>query len=286
MNTKKKILLKQLILSSILIILTCFTLQSFSQDLRFYPKGNPEKWNVEITPFLVLPWVSGEVQSERLSEEFGIDPVGFIESLNGMLMMDLAVSKGKFFASAGYIYNYNEIEKILWTNEEGTKTITAEPSLQRHILDVDGGMRFRFGEKFILDPFIGIRYTHYYLFGQVDGIINTTELDEKEDFVDPVLGVHFHYYPHPRVPIELKADFGGFGVGSEFTWSAWFNTGYSVSPSVDILVGFAALSNRYESETKTGSKFGMTSITYGIDLGVRIFIPARGKDTALFKKSK
>jgi hypothetical protein len=258
--------------------------QSSSQDMKFYPKGNPDKWNVEITPFLVLPWVSGEVQSKRLSEDFGIDPAGFVESLNGTLMMDVAVTKGKFFASAGYIYNYNSIEKIIWTSEDHKRTITAEPSLQRHILDIDAGMRFRLGNKFILDPLIGVRYTHYYLFGEVDGILNTTELDEKENIWDPVIGLAVHYYPHPRVPIELKVDCGGFGLGSSFTWSAWFNSGYSVSPVVDLIAGFAVLSNKYENETATGNAYGMTSTTYGFDLGARFSIPGRGKDPSVFKK--
>jgi hypothetical protein len=271
----------KLIFTTFLILALGFLTQS--QDIKYYPKGNPDKWDVEITPFLVLPWVSGEVQSKRLSEDFGIDPTGFVESLNGTLMMDVAVSKGKFFASAGYIYNYNSVEKIIFTTGDN-KTIVAEPSLKRHILDVNAGMRFRLGGKFILDPLLGVRYTHYYLFGEVDGILNTKELDEKESFFDPVIGLHAHYYPHPRVPIELKVDCGGFGVGSKFTWSAWFNSGYSVSPAVDLIAGFAVLSNNYENETETGNTYGMTSTTYGFDLGARFYIPGRGKDPSVFKK--
>jgi hypothetical protein len=258
--------------------------QTQSQEIKFYAKGNPEKWNVEITPFLVLPWVSGEVQSEQLSEDFGIDPAGFIESLNGTLMMDVAVSKGKFFAFAGYIYNYNGIEKILWMSDNSNQTITAKPELQRHILQVSGGYRFWLGDKFILDPYAGFRYTYYHLFGEVEGISNTNELDEYEDFWDPVLGWHAYYFPHPRIPIELRVDFGGFGAGSEFTWSAWFNCGYSVSPAVDLILGFASLSNEYQDETSSGNKYGMSSITYGIDFGARFYIPGRGIDPSIFKK--
>ena len=254
--------------------------------MKYDPKGNPEKWNVEITPFLVLPFVSGEIQSELLSEEFGIDPADFLTSLHGTFMMDLAVSKGKFFASAGYIYNYNGIEKILWTSGNENQTITAQPDLQRHILDVSAGMRFRLGDKFILDPYAGFRYTYYHLFGEIEGSVNVREIDEHEDFWDPILGLHAHYYPHPRIPIELKADFGGFGAGSEFTWSTWLNSGYSVSPAVDLIAGFAALSNKYESETRSGRTYGMTSITYGFDMGVRIYLPKRFKDPSVFRKAK
>jgi hypothetical protein len=233
-----------------------------------------------------LPWVSGNVQSERLSEDFGIDPSDFINSLNGTFMINTEISKGKFFAAPSYIFNYNEVEKILWTSNNGNQTITAKPEYQRHILEVIAGMRFRFGSKFILDPYAGFRYTHYRLFGEVEGIANTNEIDEKVDFWDPVVGCKAHFYPHPRIPLELKADIGGFGVGSELTWSAWFNTGYSVSPTVDLIAGFGALSNKYESETASGRTYGMTSLTYGITVGARFYIPGRAKDPAVFKKFK
>lgn len=259
-------------------------ISSQSQSVKYDPKGNPDKWNFNITPFFILPWVNGEVQSKRLSEEFGVDPSQFINSLNATFMVNAEISKGKFFAAPSYIYNYNEVEAILWSSDIGEQNIIAKPAYQRHIFEFIAGMRFSIYTKFILDPYVGFRYTHYRLFGQIQGIINTKEFDEKEDFWDPVIGLKFHYYPHPRVPVEIKADVGGFGVGSKLTWSAWLNSGYTVSRCVDILAGFGALSNNYESETRTGNTYGMTSITYGITLGARIYIPGRTKDPAIFKK--
>jgi hypothetical protein len=268
----------------ILISFLALAILSRSQETHFSPKGNPDKWNVNITPFFILPWVSGNIQSERLSEDFGIDPADFINTLNATFMIDAELSKGKFFAAPSYIYNYNDVSKVLWTSENGNQTITAQPEYQRHILEVITGMMFRLGDKFILDPYAGFRYTHYRLFGEVKGIANTREIDEKVDFWDPVLGIKAHYYPHTRVPIEIKADIGGFGVGSKLTWSAWLNSGYTVSPVVDLIAGFGALSNKYESETGSGRTYGMTSFTYGITLGARFYIPGRGKDPAVFKK--
>jgi hypothetical protein len=269
-----------------IIILLSLTVQSQGQDLKFDPKGDPGKWHFSVTPFFIFPWVSGEIQSELLSKDYGIDPADFITSLNGTLMISTEISKGKFFAEPSYIFNYNEVEKILWTSDNGNQTIVAQPEYQRHILEVISGMRFRFGSKFMLDPFVGLRYTHYRLFGEVEGIANTHEIDEKVDFWDPVLGFKAHFYAVPRVPVELKMDVGGFGAGSKLTWSAWLNSGYTISPVVDLLAGFGALSNKYESETASGRTYGMTSITYGITLGARLYIPSRAKDPAVFKKFK
>jgi hypothetical protein len=259
---------------------------SLGQKVKYDPKGNPEKWNFQLTPFFVLPWVDGEVASERLSKEFGIGPSEFISTLNFTFMMSAEVSKGKFFAAPTYLYNYNEVEQVLWTNENEELSITFNPKYQRHIFELIAGMRFRLGNKFMLDPYAGFRYTHYRLFGSIEGIANTNELDEKTDFWDPVLGIKAHYYPHPRVPIEFKADIGGFGVGSKLTWSAWLNSGYTVSPTVDIIAGFGSLSNRYEIENSNGKQRGLESLTYGITMGVRIYLPKRTKDPGVFKKFK
>ncbi len=271
--------------SLILIIsLLSVVIISQSQDTNYYPKGNPDLWTVEITPFLILPNVIGEVQSEYLSEEFGIGPADFINTLNGTIMLDAEISRGKFFLSPAYIYNYNDVEKILWTSGDGSQTIVMNPSLQKHILEVLTGLRFNLADEIILDPFVGFRYTNYHVFGDVEGIVNMTEIDEHAGFWDPVIGFHLHCYPLPRIPIELKTDIGGFGAGSELTWSLMFDSGYALSPSIDILAGFALLSNRYESETTSGRSYGMTSVTYGFDFGARFYIPGRGKDPSVFKK--
>ena len=254
------------------ILFLGLALSSHGQAEKYDPKGDSDKWNFSVTPFLILPWVSGNIQSEMLSKDFGIDPPGFVNSLNGTFMIETEVSKGNFFATPSYIYNYNEIEKILWTSGNGNQTIAAQPEYQRHIVEVIAGRRFRFGPAFIFDPYVGFRYTHYRLFGEVEGIVNTTEFDEKADFWDPVLGFKAHFYPHPRIPVELKADIGGFGAGSKFTWSAWLNSGYTVSPVVDIIAGIGALSNQYEAVSGSGSTYGMTSVTYGITIGARFYI--------------
>lgn len=257
-----------------------------AQDLKYDPKGNPDKWNVSLTPFLLAPVVDGHVQSKMLSQDYGISTSDFINTLNGTLMMAAEVSKGKWFAGPAYIYNYNSIETVVWQKDSSVLNIEAKPSMKRHILELKTGMRLRMSDKFIIDPYAGIRYTHYYIFGSIDGIKNVTELDEKENFWDPIIGFEAHFYPHPRIPIELKADCGGFGVGSKFTWSANLNLGYAFSPGVDLLIGFCALQNEYENEISSGSTYGLTSLTYGINFGARFYIPGRYRDPAIFKKVK
>jgi hypothetical protein len=283
MNYRNMGLLKILIL----ILIVCFeglAYQSRGQELHFSPKGDPDNWHFSVTPFVLIPYVSGHIQSERLSEDFGIGPSDFINTLKGAFMIDAELAKGRFFISPAYIYTNNEVEQILWTSQNGEQTIKVNPALKKNIVELIGGMRYSLSGNFMLDPFAGFRYTNYSLSGSAEGIVNTTEINETEDFWDPVIGLQAHYYPDRRIPLELKTDIGGFGAGSQLTWSVMFNSGYILSPTVDLIAGFAVLSNKYEKKTTNGNAFGLTSVTYGFDMGVRFYFPKRANDPTVFKK--
>jgi hypothetical protein len=63
------------------------------------------------------------------------------------------------------------------------------------------------------------------------------------------------------------------------------NSGYTLSPGVDLLAGLAFLSNEYSAETNSGKPFGMNSLIYGFDIGVRFYIPGRIRDESVFRKA-
>ena len=158
--------------------------------------------------------------------------------------------------------------------------------MKMNIIEVISGGRFRVNDYLIFDPFVGFRYTSYHIYGSVQGIADTTSFDEKTDFWDPVLGLQIHYFPHPRVPLILKMDVGGFGVGSVFSWTTSINSGYTISPSFDFLAGFSAYGSNYETENSLGNTIGLNMIMYGFDFGLRYHIPKRNKEKSVFKKVK
>jgi len=256
------------------------------QTTSYLPKGDPAKWNFELTPFLWLPSISGEVGSERLSQDYNIPATDLISNLKMAFMITADISKGKFFMSPSYIYTKLGSENVIWTSNIGEKSIVGLPDIKLNIVEVVGGGRFRINDFMILSPYLGFRYSSYHIFGSIEGIKETTSFDEKIDFWDPVLGTQFHYFPHPRVPIIVKADVGGFGAGSKFSWATSIQSGYTLSPSFDLIAGFIAYGADYEKENALGNNIGMKMIMYGFDLGVTYHIPKRNKDKSVFKKFK
>ena len=184
------------------------------QESKYYPKGDPNVLNIEFNPFLWLPSISGELTSERVSEDFDTPAVDLLSDLRFAFMFNSEISKGKFFAAPSYIYAKLGSEEVLKTNKDGNDAIVAHPDLVMNIFEFLGGMRFNPGKKVYLDTYLGFRYTNYTLEGWVDeyGPIDTSSTNFKEsaDYWDPVVGCRVHYYPHPRVPLTLKTDIGGF----------------------------------------------------------------------------
>ena len=269
-----------------LILLLSYIGNVQGQTSAYYPKGDPDKWNVEITPFLWLPAVSGEVGSMLLSENFNIPAIDLLSNLKMAFMINAEVSKGNFFLSTTYFNTSLGSEEVLWTSGTGETSVVAIPDLKLNIAEVIAGGRIRVNDFLIFDPFVGLRYSNYHIYGSIQGIADTTYFDEETDFWDPVLGLQVHYFPHPRVPIILKLDVGGFGVGSVFSWTTSINSGYTLSPSFDLLAGFSAYGSNYETENSLGNTIGLNMIMYGFDLGIRYNIPKRSKDKSVFKKAK
>ena len=258
---------------------------SSAQDTKYYPDGDPKKWNVRLTPFLWMPWISGELESPFLSQSFDVPVVDLLSNLKMAFMLDAEVSKGRFFATPNYMYVKVGAEEVIRTSHIGDVSAVAKPELKMNIAELMAGMHFPLGTKWILDPYVGFRYNSFNTLISVDGIADTTSVEEKSVYWDPVIGFRAQYFPHPRVPLMLKADVGGFGVGSRISWTAGLTGGYTISPQVDLLGGFSVYAADFVGVTKTGGESSFKAAFYGFTMGVRIILPKRYKDPSIFKKA-
>jgi hypothetical protein len=248
----------------------------------YYPKGDPNEWNLELTPFVWLPVISGQIESRQLEEEFDVPVLDLLGNLEMAFMINAEISKGKFFLSTTYVYTKLGAENTLWSSEDGLNEVVIEPHLKMNIFELIAGPRFRINPVFDIDPYAGFRYSNYNLNGSLEGQ-STHSFEQATEFWDPIIGAQFSFYPHPRVPILFKTDIGGFGAGSAFSWTIAVNSGYTISPSIDLLAGFSAYGSNYERDVSQINSIGLDMNMYGIDLGLKYHIPKRKKDSDLFK---
>jgi opacity protein-like surface antigen len=74
------------------------------------------------------------------------------------------------------------------------------------------------------------------------------ERSVTENWVDPILGVRGRMPLSERFSVSGRADFGGFGVGSELTWQAYGGLNYDFSQSFSGTLGYRYMSIDYASD--------------------------------------
>jgi hypothetical protein len=92
-----------------------------------------------------------------------------------------------------------------------------------------------------------------------------TRIARTDDWWDPYLGLRGRYNVNAKFYMTAKADIGGFGIGSDLTWSAETALGCQVTERVFTEVGYRALAVDYE-----GNGLIYDMITHGpqVTLGI------------------
>ncbi|MCX6244159.1 MAG: hypothetical protein NTU98_05580 [Bacteroidetes bacterium] len=277
---------KIIFIAALLAVLISSLEKTSAQDATYYPKGNPDKWNVSLTPFFWIPWSNGSITSSYISANFNKPAIDLLKNVEMAFMVNAELSKGKFFISPTYIYNRVSSEQVVRTDKKGEDALVAAKQLTMNIAELITGVTLPVNKKFDLEPYLGCRYNNFKVEVDAEGKLDSTTVNETSDFWDPVMGLRANYFPHPRVPLSLRADVGGFGVGSYLSWTVAFNGGYSVSPQIDLLAGFNLYGFDYQSKSDKDRYVGLQAVFYGFDIGIRIILPKRFKDPSIYKKAK
>lgn len=137
------------------------------------------------------------------------------------------------------------------------------------------------GRRFYLDAFVGGRVTYF----ETDlGLTPLTDVvlpdgtplpagtkvgvSDSELWFDPFIGARVRYDLTRNCTLGLRADLGGFGVGSEFAWQAAAFLGWKFDlfgADASFLVGYRALGQDYQD-----GEFAWDVIAHGPALGLNI----------------
>lgn len=99
---------------------------------------------------------------------------------------------------------------------------------------------------------------------------NGTKLVEnKPDWVDPVVGAPWTPAISKKWNMILKADVGGFGVSSDFTWNMQGGFSWDATDYLTLVLQYRALSVDYSTGTTgTPNRFTYDTITHGPLIGL------------------
>jgi len=280
---------------------------ALSADLgpqRFEPLAEPapplSQWEFSFTPYLWLPWMSGDVVVKGRTLDVAVDPAQLIDHLNWPDIVPAWMSHAE--ARRGPVSLFND---IVWADVSGsggfsktfhrgvaTATFGGNVSVDYQLAIVEAGGAYAIWSRgsqgsssTAFDLLGGARYWHQDVDVSAD-LTGTVAISGPEnltlsgsraiaksgsvDWVDPFVGARLRRQLAPGQEFVLRGDVGGFGVGSEFSWQAIasYNSplGEIHGIPVDGYVGFRALAADY-SQGSGKTKFEWDNVIYGPVIG-------------------
>ena len=220
------------------------------------PVAHSAEWQFAVIPDLWGASLDGSIAAGSLpaidvDASFG----ELLENLDFAAATFFTARKGSWSLLADISYVGLEIEK-----QVAASTVTNESEL--YWTSIAGGYRIETGTATQLDVFAGARYF------AVDNEISssggvTGKRSNLEDWVDPIVGILLVHPVGPEATVELLADVGGFGVGSDLTYEIMPSVSYALNESLALRAGFRWMDVDFEDSdfefdaTQAGFLFGL-----------------------------
>jgi hypothetical protein len=259
------------------------------------------QWQFSFTPYLWLPWISGDVVVKGRGLDVAVDPAQVIDHLNWPDIVPAWMSYAE--ARRGPLSLFND---IVWADVAGsegftrrfhgrvaTATFGGNISADYQLAIVEAGGAYAIWSRgsqgspgsTAFDLLAGARYWHQEVDVHADltatvalsGPLDLTKSGSRAiaksgsvDWVDPFVGARLRQQLAPGQEFVLRGDVGGFGAGSQFSWQAIATYNSPLCEihgiPVDGYVGFRALSADF-SQGSGRSKFEWDNVIYGPVIG-------------------
>ena len=226
---------------------TCAALGSatvaFSADFVAAPEPvvPPSQWRLSFTPYGWVPWLQGEMTVKGRSVDLNINPIQVLEHLERVPFMGYAEARNGPIALYSDIFYAN-----LGLSADGVRSRSVTPGIngtlsaalgvdfEEAVVEVGGAYEvMKWDSHTAIDVLVGARYWHQDMSINLALTGTLTDLGGLDvsrgfaaarggsvDWVDPVVGGRIRYNLAPGQNLILRADVGGFGAGSQFSWNA------------------------------------------------------------------
>jgi hypothetical protein len=235
----------------------------------------PSGWQFQFTPYAWLPWIDGDAVVRGREFSVNQNPGQVLDSLDFAWMSYQQARRGAITLYSDVLYTKNgdsdsfARSKTFSPHVSGTLGGAISADYQQWIVEA-GGMyetnRWRLAPgpgaaDTTLDLLAGGRYWHQELDVDValagtlnvDGLVvsgsRALARSGGVDWVDPFIGARLAYHHSATDSFTVRADIGGFGVGSRLSWQTVatydFYLGTHAAIDFDGYVGYRALSVDY-----------------------------------------
>lgn len=215
------------------------------------------EWQHTFAAYLLGAGLDGTVGVGSLTADVNVSFSDIWDHLKLGTMMAYAAERGPLVIGVD----------VMYTDLEASKQVAGlrfDADVSQALVAVD--VAYRLSER--IEVLGGVRYNDLESDVAVTVLSGSTELSgASETWVDPYIGARLTVPLAGRWTFTLRADVGGFGIGSDTAWQFVSRFAWQASEKLDVVIGYRALGVDYDDGTGPG-RFRYDVVTPGPLLGV------------------
>lgn len=245
-------------------------------------------WTLSVAPYIWGTALDGELGLVGIETDVDVPLKDILKSLNSMMMLDLSVHNGRlgFFVNPLYANLGSEHNLTILEGTILQQNVNVDMKLRMLILGF--GVSYRLGPfplgarengrtpAVTVEPYFGGRWTDMDVQLYVTRA-TTRSYNQNTGWADPMVGLMTAWDLYPRWNLMLSGDAGGFGVGTDLSWSATLLAGYRFHFSRrimgNVLFGYRTFYQDFESGSDVKFKYDTYMhgpyVSVSIDFGQR-----------------
>ncbi len=219
------------------------------------------QWTLSFTPYGWVPFLNGDQTVKGRTVSIDVNPIEVLEHLQRAPWMSYAEARRGPLAFYNDVFYANLGIDASAARTFGSATLSASLGVdfEQAIVEVGGAYeiakwRSGGGSSTAIDILGGARYWHQDMainlaIGVGGGGLIIARAGSV-DWVDPVIGGRIRHQLAPGQDLVLRADIGGFDVGSQFSWNALAAYSWDIAVRDGVtysgVLGYRALDVDYE----------------------------------------
>ncbi|MFZ9003453.1 MAG: hypothetical protein ACO20F_12165 [Robiginitalea sp.] len=205
-------------------------------------QGQGNDWEFVVAPYLFMGSLSGDATVGVAGPaEVDLNFGDILKKLQFAFMIRGEVYKGDWGLIADYLY------LKLGDDIDGPVGIIRDIEIKQGIFELFLSRRFRQDWGWF-DIYAGIRSWDFGLRLNLEGLDQVSAVNFNQNWVDPVVGGRIFYKFSDRFLAGLRADIGGFGAGSDFTYTLQPGVGYHFSDWFTLMLQYKYLHTDYSND--------------------------------------
>jgi hypothetical protein len=238
----------------LLALITASSLLNAIEDVE------PSSWSYEVQLYMLAVWIQGDSQMGRIPQDFDVD-VGPDDIFSNLDLGGMAHFEAHEAGGVGLWLDYAFMD-LSMSNDNGL--IQSQTGVYQGIFELFGTYRVPL-RKGSFDYFAGVRWWH----NTFDFSMNSLSASRTIDWYDPVVGIRWTTPIDEDWHFRVRADIGGFTLGSDFTSAVEVGMMYDINNKWQVDMRLKSLWVDYtEGKSETPDRFTYKTINFGPILGI------------------